>query len=631
MKTKHFASLIACLFSIILIAGLANAAVFEMDLISVPQNISHDSTSFSVLFNLTYTGTSSSISIDLSDSAISAGQATITFDSDQVNLSQNEVKVLSATINFNAYQVGNIAGSIKAVPSSGTEIIKTFSVPILSSKELTVANVAVSSGSTVANVAIKNSGNQPLSNIQLTKSGDFSASLSTSTIASLAAGASQTITVTILEDLEDLEIGANTLTITATASDGTADSGVVSVNGKYCNYENNGNLKLSNLEVDVNSGYGNNEEWFAFDEIEVSLDIDNKGNDDIKNIEIEWGLYNTVTGNWIVDDKESDFDLKDGKDKSVTFTFILDKDIDEFEDGDFVFYVKATGDDKEFGGNETCVSDSIAIDVQVESDFVIASDVQIDNSDSVQCGSTIQISGEVWNIGSDDQDEVSVDIFNSELGIDERFDIGDIDALDSEKMDISLKIPSNAESKTYYLRLQVVDEDGDVYENDYDDDLSESFLEIKVTGCSSSASIASISAVLESGGNPGEELVVKATVTNTESSTQTYTLNAAGYSNWATLGQVSPQTFTLSSGQSQTAYVTLNVNDNAEGDKLFSLELTSSKGTMTQPVSVSISSGSSGITGAFIGANNWYLWGIGLLNVVLVVIIVIVAIRVARS
>ena len=51
----------------------------------------------------------------------------------------------------------------------------------------------------------------------------------------------------------------------------------------------------------------------------------------------------------------------------------------------------------------------------------------------------------------------------------------------------------------------------------------------------------------------------------------------------------------------------------------------------TQPVSVAIEerSGLFGLTG-LVTSGNAYLWGIGALNVILVIIIIIVAVRVAR-
>jgi len=52
---------------------------------------------------------------------------------------------------------------------------------------------------------------------------------------------------------------------------------------------------------------------------------------------------------------------------------------------------------------------------EVEEDFVVLSKFQF--PESVSCGDEVQIIASVWNIGDSDQDEVSVRIFNTELGI----------------------------------------------------------------------------------------------------------------------------------------------------------------------------------------------------------------------
>ena len=44
---------------------------------------------------------------------------------------------------------------------------------------------------------------------------------------------------------------------------------------------------------------------------------------------------------------------------------------------------------------------------------------------------------------------------------------------------------------------------------------------------------ASVTAVLESGGEAGKVLVVRATITNTGKKTAYYSLNVAGYTGWA--------------------------------------------------------------------------------------------------
>jgi hypothetical protein len=63
------------------------------------------------------------------------------------------------------------------------------------------------------------------------------------------------------------------------------------------------------------------------------------------------------------------------------------------------------------------------------------------------------------------------------------------------------------------------------------------------------------------------------------------------------------------------------------------MQLTSNGQVITQPVSVDIASagGLFRITGNSILGNNWYLWGIGLLNLILVIVIIIVAVRIAKK
>ena len=128
---------------------------------------------------------------------------------------------------------------------------------------------------------------------------------------------------------------------------------------------------------------------------------------------MEWGLYNLETGEWVIDDEENDFNLKDGDEETLIITFQLD-DLDEFEDNEeYVFYAWATGEDDEFDGNKTCTSDSEGIEIIIEKDFVILDDIEF--SEVVQCGAEVQILADVWNIGDDDQYDVYVVIYNKEL------------------------------------------------------------------------------------------------------------------------------------------------------------------------------------------------------------------------
>ena len=395
----------------------------------------------------------------------------------------------------------------------------------------------------------------------------------------------------------------------------------------------------SDLSIEIDDvtveGFGDDEEWLPLDEIEIEIKVENENNDyDIDDIEVVWGLYDSGSDSWYIDEEESDFNLKDGDDKTIIVTFKLDDDVDELEDGDWTLYVWANAvlDDDSDDGKELCASDSVDISMEIENDFVILDDIVF--PEIVSCGSEFQVTADIWNIGDDDQEDVYLRIYNKELGINERVVIGDVDAFEDERLDILIKMPEDAEEKYYPLTFWVFDEDGEVYENDYDEDEAEFILPIKVEGSCSVSSPALVSANLESGGDAGEELVVKATITNSGTKSATYTLNAAGYSTWADSVSIDQSVFTLGAGDSKEVLFTFDVDEDASGAEQFNIEVISgNKLVTTQPVQVEIqetSSGFAGITGNVFADSNKYLWGIGILNVILIVFIIIVAIRVAR-
>ncbi|MBA7671526.1 hypothetical protein ES703_79684 [subsurface metagenome] len=399
-----------------------------------------------------------------------------------------------------------------------------------------------------------------------------------------------------------------------------------------CEYNNLGDNLEVKIDISVEEGFGDDEEWYPFDEIEVEIEVENNGPDDIDDIVVEWGLYNLETGEWVIDDEENDFNLKDGDEETLIITFQLD-DLDEFEDNEeYVFYAWATGEDDEFDGNKTCTSDSEGIEIIIEKDFVILDDIEF--SEVVQCGAEVQILADVWNIGDDDQDDVYVVIYNKELGINEKVEIGDIDAFDDGKLDTIIEIPKDTEEKYYHLTFWVYDEDDDVYENDNDDE-AEFIIPLQVEGNCVVEPQVMVTASLESGGKAGQELVVRATITNTGDELVTYDLNVEGYTDWASSAELDQNTVILDAGDSKDVLITLDVNGNVSGDKMFNIEvLSGDELIIKQPVSIFIEESGfvfPGITGKIVSRDNWHLWGIGFLNVILILAIILVAVRVMKK
>jgi len=279
---------------------------------------------------------------------------------------------------------------------------------------------------------------------------------------------------------------------------------------------------------------------------------------------------------------------------------------------------------------DTCVWASDEISIEIESDFVVLDNFEY--SETISCGSTVQIMADVFNIGDSDQDEVSVQVYNKKLELFKTLDIGDINAFDNEVLSLEFEVPQDAEEGWYALEFTVYDEDNDVYENNYDDEQSTLDLLVKIEGGCIVIPKVSISASLISGGMSGEQMVVKATVSNTGTSIKEYSLSATGYTGWASSVALDAETFNLGAGQSKEVLFTFEVNRDASGTQLFDIEVVSEgQLELKQPVQVSITKKAGFLTGNMISEGNWYVWGIGALNVLLILIIIIVAIKVAKK
>ncbi|MCL5018463.1 MAG: putative S-layer protein [Candidatus Pacearchaeota archaeon] len=398
-------------------------------------------------------------------------------------------------------------------------------------------------------------------------------------------------------------------------------------------------LDVSIEGISVINGFGDDEEWYPMDEVEVEVEVKNRNSDDnIDNIKIEWGLFNKETGKWTIDViDENDFDLKDGDSETKILSFKvddLDENLEDLGSGDFVFYVRATGDVDNTDNDVACASDSKNVNIVADDNFVIVNNVEI-TEESVSCGNEIQVTADVLNLGDEEEESVYVIIYNKELGINKKVTLGDIEEFDNTELNAVIAIPENAEEKEYTLELTVYDEEGDIYENKNDDKSRTTFL-LTVEGSCSITPKASISATLESeSALAGKEVTIKAIVTNTGTKTATYSLNAAGFAEWASLASIDKKSLIIDAGKSEEVLITLSINNDASGEQDFSIELVEGNKILTQPVKVTVEKSSlfPNITGMFSGiaGDNWYLWGIGALNVLLVLIIIIVAMKVAKK
>jgi len=424
-----------------------------------------------------------------------------------------------------------------------------------------------------------------------------------------------------------------------------------------------GAIDYSNLVLNVdiqNNGEGDDDEWLPLDTIEIEVELQNdKGEDyDLENVMLELGLFREDSNSNIMDEMiwlSSDEELVDvgdidsGDDDKFVFEFRVDPN--EVEDANYRLYVKAYPDDDEdltcidfsedlaesnFGDSEFYAE--IRIDQENDKDkMVVIDEDSIATPIPASCGQNVIFSADVYNIGDTDfEDQIKVTLFNSELGLNiDEVILGDMDAGDNAQVSFAFTVPKDAEEKQYTLSM------GTYYDYDEDDDLygrtsEESFnAYLKVEGNCATIVPVTVMATLESGGLAGQDLIVKAIVTNNGNTDKDFILNAAGYTNWASTSSLSESVFTLAAGQSKEVIFTFTVNEDSEGTNYFNIEvLSEGQLVLNQAVSVLIENPSgngffAGLTGSAIGGSS-YLWGIGLLNLVLIVIIIILAVRVSR-
>jgi len=401
---------------------------------------------------------------------------------------------------------------------------------------------------------------------------------------------------------------------------------------------------ILDLEVDIkNKGMGeNDDEWYPFDDIEVEITVDNiyddgdsSTDDDLKDIVIEWGLYDPDKGKFTdIEDEENDFNLKEGKDNTITINFNVNPDDINEKTTDYVFYVKAYAEDSKddlINKANSAVEYSKPIEI-MRDDFMLLNNVDI--PDSIPCGEDFEIIGEVWNIATDQEDEVSIRIYNKELGINKIYELGDIDALESSDFIFELNLPKGLEEKLYTLELRVMDEDGDTYESDTDED-SVFLYQLKVKGNCAIDIAPIITAQLDSStpeAIAGKQVIIKSTILNTGDVETTYAISVYGNSAWSSLTSIEPQSITLDSGESKEVAIILQIDKDVEGDKEFTIKTDYNDKTTEQKVALSITKTEIGFDKiADHLKTNWFIYAIVIVNLILIIAIISVVKRMVSS
>ncbi|MBT4165517.1 putative S-layer protein [archaeon] len=625
MKAKIFTLI---LMTAILSVAFVSAASLDISNVVAPTSVNHDDGSFVITFDLENTG----VEADLTWSNTLNNGASVSFSHNYIDATTT--LPITATVTFPSYKNLNFAGTITATPSGqgGSESLTIPTVSINEAKSLTVTDTTINPSDTTVIIVVENTGNVDFTGVlvELEEVEGIDFTVNSKTISSLAAGASEAVEFDVTIDKDDLEVGTNDVSVTVTAGTTTA-IGKISVERTYCLVgEMGGMLEIDKLKF-TNNGIGDKDEWYLTDEIEVEVRIENTdSDDDVDDIVVEWGLYDKESGDFIIEEEENEFNLDDDERETLTFKFVLDpEEFDEdYNENDFVFYIKAWSDDNNFGEDVEC-TEEIETDIAIMRDdnFVIVDDIDL-TSDVLPCGEELSGDFVVWNVGEEEEEDVFVMITNEELGINEKVNVGDMDTLEDVKRSFSIMVPEDASEKNYFLKFTVYDEDGDVFENNDDDESVFSKL-ISVEGqCSDSRAkvqITAINDVSTPDAVAGEKYIIKATLINNDDEKAIYTVSVFGNSAWSSLSSVDPQVVTIEAGESKEVSIALDIDSDVEGDKELTIKAVSSEGEAEQKVALSIESNEAEFD-AFSGhvKNNWFIYIIVLVNIVLIIAIILV-------
>jgi len=654
MISKNLSVFAFALFALVIASGIgsslpcatSSSTFVEICITNtIPSSVT-PGTSIPVNFTVEYTGTAMNDPVDFSLSSATGGSWTGFPTNVLINASQMLPFSASLTIPSTASIGSAVNATLSAKVGTAPTNLASVSLPLINvvQPSITFSVPSILYVGKNNTITLQNNGNAALSSVALSTvstSATFGLQFNPLTIPTIAPnGGVAAVTITTTNS-DALKFGRYTADIKARDDSHNIQSITqIAIAKSFCKSGPvGGNLSITKLDL---TGSGDDDEdWKLFDTVEVEVKVDNDGNDDVDDVIIELGLFDS-TGksfvgelDFISDDEEMDIgDLGDGNDETVTFEFRVPASMDT---GSYRLAVKAYSDGAEA---KECIDNSDEFDngfyhaVSVDEEdneerFVIVDDIRLPTE--AVCGESLSGSFGVFNIGEDDQDQVKVILENRELGLSREFEIRDnLDKGEDKVLDFSFTVPQ-VQDGTYNLQFKT---EYDYRSGAYHEQSEDTFTApLKVIGCTPNVVGGGISIIpsLDSEAKAGEKLVVTAEIKNEGSETRSFTLSALDYQSWATLDDIDPETFELDAGETKQVTLTLSVKEDATGPESFTLQANSGSQIETQEVEVNIAAGTSGLPSFLSGGNSQILWIVGIINVVLIILIIVVAVRLARK
>jgi hypothetical protein len=178
------------------------------------------------------------------------------------------------------------------------------------------------------------------------------------------------------------------------------------------------------------------------DQLDVKAKITNDAEDDMEFTVIAY-LYD-LTDDQSVKDKEKDLSIDKGKSKNIDFSFNITDDLDESHDYVVLIYAE----------DGICNENYETIKIKKQNDQMAIKNLMI-NPDSLVCGDITKVSFDLKNIGLDDED-VQLQVKNSELGISQETAEFTVEKDESIKKDLIIHVPEGIKAGSYPIEVKAL-------------------------------------------------------------------------------------------------------------------------------------------------------------------------------
>ena len=400
---------------------------------------------------------------------------------------------------------------------------------------------------------VKNTGNVNLTSVAFTDDIDLTdedgdaITVTYSSITTLTPGTTATVTVNIDYD-ENIDLGvyAGNVTVSTTQLETDTMTFSIEVEPKICK---NGQQNPSKLSIEIEEP-DNGDDFYVGETIDIEVNVDNNANEDL-DIVVKAILYNIDTNKKIASEETNSFELEESEDQDVTISLQIPNNVDFDEDDEYKIFVKVYEDGHE---GDYCSFDKIEVEIDRKKDYVIMDDISAVPS-IVEQGETFDLTVDVLNVGTRDQNNVNVRVISADVEIDEKSQSFNLESYDEDANEyrarFTLDVPEDTTPGDYYIQVSLE------YASEYETDLIKvTVLEASepvITPIESDVELTVLANNLEA--RAGDSLTIPVNIRNLADNTVEYTVELSNYEDWASPS--SSKTLLLKAGQETTLYLDL--------------------------------------------------------------------------